>query len=126
MGGRVWYDADDMQIAVQWVDRTDDDSERCTFELWEPGAAESAATLSFNSSELRKMIVEMRSRFLVRAAVRVVVREKRAAATAADASRRGNPAVVRRALLSICDRCSPYGCEVDYPSVAGRGTLCTG
>jgi hypothetical protein len=40
MGGRVRYDAGHMQIAVQWVDRTDDDSERRTFEPWEPGGAE--------------------------------------------------------------------------------------
>jgi hypothetical protein len=98
-GGRVRYDAGDMQIAVQWVDRTDVDSERRTFELWEPPrGAEAPATFSFNSSELRKVKVEMVSVPPVRAAMRVVARERRVAATVADASRRANAAVVRRAV----------------------------
>jgi hypothetical protein len=45
MGGRVRYDAGDKQIAVQLVDRTDDDSERRTFELWEPGALQNLRRL---------------------------------------------------------------------------------
>jgi hypothetical protein len=91
-----------MEIAVQWLDRTAEDSERRTFEVWEwEPRGPQGQQFTFNSSELREVNFEMHPVAPLSAPLVVVARERCATAAAADARRRSNASVVRRAVHEV-------------------------
>jgi hypothetical protein len=73
--GRARYNPGDLEIEVEWLDRTIDDSERRTFELWEAPAGSPAFT--FNSTELRRVKVELEVVHPPRQELNVVARQRR-------------------------------------------------
>jgi hypothetical protein len=89
-----------MDIAVHWLDLNAEDSERRTFEMWEPPSPQ-GQQLTFNSCELRKVSFEMHPVAPVRAPLSIVARERRVTAAAANARRRSNSAIVRRAVHEV-------------------------
>jgi hypothetical protein len=100
-----------LEIEVEWLDRTADDSERRTFELWEAPAG--SPTFTFNSTELRMALVTV---VLVvvrppRQELQVVARERRSAAVACDVRRR-HSSVVRRCARSNCAGAQRAGGEL--------------
>jgi hypothetical protein len=87
-----------LEIEVEWLDRTADDSNRRTFELWEAPAG--LPTFTFNSTELRMVNVVLEVMRPPRQEPHVVARERRSAAVACDVRRR-HSSMVRRHVRKV-------------------------
>jgi hypothetical protein len=107
--GRARYGPGDLEIEVEWLDRTADDIEWRTFELWEAPAG--SPTFNFNSTKLRMVNVVLEVVRPPRQELHVVARERRSAAVACD--------VRRRHSLVVRGRATNWGSPA--PDGAGRG-----